>query len=129
MKNATKGKVIKGAALTLDVSAPLVATICQFPIWVEKSSAATISGVFLLFAFFSFIPFLGQIKKWLQSPSVPMLWFFFLIAFTALRNIIDQMWFICLIGVLSNSVGSIIYKSGTVIGDKPDKEVDEGADK
>ena len=32
MKNTTKGKVIKGAALTIDVAAPLVATICQFPV-------------------------------------------------------------------------------------------------
>ena len=128
MKNATKGKAIHGAALTIDVAAPLIATICQFPVWVDKSSSATISGLFLMFAFLSCIPFLGQIKAYLKSPSVPVLWFVFLIMFTVLRNIIDQMWFICLIGVISNSVGSIVYKAGTAIGEKPDKTAGDGGD-
>ena len=122
MKNTTKGKVIKGAALTVDVAAPLVATICQFPVWVEKSSSATISGVFLVFAFLSCLPFLNQIKTWLKSPSVPVLWCVFLVLFTLLRNIIDQMWIICLVGVISNSVGSIVYKVGNTVGQKPDAD-------
>lgn len=120
MKNATKGKVIKGAALTIDVAAPLIATICQFPVWVEKSSAATISGIFLVFAFLSFLPFLNQIKTWLKSPSVPVLWCVFLVIFTLLRNIIDQMWFICVVGVISNCAGSLIYKIGNTVEVKPD---------
>ena len=107
MKNTTKGKIIKGTALTIDVAAPLVATICQFPVWVEKSSSAPISGVFLVFAFLSCIPFLSQIKTWLKSPSVTVLWCVFLVLFTLLRNIIDQMWIICLVVVISNCVGSI----------------------
>lgn len=120
MKNKTKGKVIKGAALTIDVAAPLIATICQFPVWVEKSSSATISGVFLVFAFLSCLPFLNQIKTWLKSPSVPVLWCVFLILFTLLRNIIDQMWIICLVGVISNCAGSLLYKAGNTVGVKPD---------
>ena len=120
MKNITKGKIIKGTALTIDVAAPLIATICQFPVWVEKSSSATISGVFLVFAFLSCIPFLNQIKTWLKSPSVPVLWCVFLALFTLLRNIIDQMWIICLVGVISNCAGSIVYKVGNTVGQKPD---------
>ncbi len=121
MKNKTKGRVIKGAALTVDVAAPLIATICQFPVWVEKSSSATISGVFLVFAFLSCLPFLNQIKTWLKSPSVPVLWCVFLVLFTLLRNIIDQMWIICLVGVISNCVGSLLYKAGNTVGAKPDE--------
>ena len=120
MKNTTKGKVIKGAGLTIDVAAPLIATICQFPVWVEKSSSATISGVFLVFAFISCLPFLNQIKTWLKSPSVPVLWCVFLVLFTLLRNIIDQMWIICFVGVISNFAGSIVYKFGGAIAQKPD---------
>lgn len=120
MKNTTKGKIIKGTALTIDVAAPLIATICQFPVWVEKSSSATISGVFLVFAFLSCLPFLNQIKTWLKSPSVPVLWCVFLVLFTLLRNIIDQMWIICLVGVISNCIGSVIYKVGNTVAAKPD---------
>jgi len=120
MKNKTKGRIVKGAALTLDVGAPLIATICQFPVWIEKSSSATISGVFLVFAFLSCIPFLNQIKTWLKSPSVPVLWCVFLVLFSLLRNIIDQMWIICLVGAISNCIGSLIYKAGNIVGEKPD---------
>ena len=120
MKNNTKGKIIRGTALTIDVAAPLIATICQFPVWVEKSSSATISGVFLVFAFLSCLPFLNQVKTWLKSPSVPVLWCIFLVIFTFLRNIIDQMWIICLVGVISNFAGSLIYKLGNTVGQKPD---------
>lgn len=126
MKNTTKGKVVKGAAITIDVSAPLIATICQFPIWVQKSSSATISGVFLVFAFLSCIPFLKQIKAWLKSPSVPILWCVFLVLFTLLRNIIDQMWIICLIGVISNCAGSILYKIGNTIEENNNPNNDGG---
>ena len=120
MKNATKGNIIKGAALTIDVVAPLVATISQFPVWIEKSSDATISGVFLVFAFLSCLPFLNQIKTWLKSPSVPVVWCVFLGLFTLLRNIIDQMWVICLVGVISNCLGSIVYKIGNTVAAKLD---------
>lgn len=120
MTNATKGKTIKGAALMIDVTAPLAATISQFPIWVEKSSSATISGLFLVFALLSIIPFINRIKKWMQSPSVPVLWAVFFAIVTLLRNIIDQMWIICAVGVISNCVGSILYKVGTAVGEKTD---------
>ena len=120
MKNTTKGKIIKGTALTIDVAAPLITTICQFPVWVEKSSSATVSGIFLVFAFLSCLPFLNQIKTWLKSPSVPVFWCVFLVLFTLLRTIIDQMWIICLVGVISNCAGSIVYKVGNTVGQKPD---------
>jgi hypothetical protein len=127
MKNTTKGKVIKGAALMIDVAAPLIATICQFPVWVEKSSSATVSGLFLVFAFLSCLPFLNQIKTWLKSPSVPVLWCVFLVLFALLRNIIDQMWIICLVGVISNCVGSIVYKVGDSVGKNLDDDSDGGS--
>ena len=124
MKNKTKGKVIKAAALTIDVGSPLIATLCLFPVWVDKSSSATVSGIFLVFAFLSCLPFLNQIKAWLKSPSVPVLWCVFLVLFTLLRSIIEQMWFICLVGAISNAIGSILYK----IGDTYSEAEDEGGD-
>ena len=57
MKNRTKGAIIKGAAITLDVVAPLVATLSQFPLWIEKSADATMSGLCLIFILISCLPF------------------------------------------------------------------------
>lgn len=122
MKNKTKGKVIKAVALTIDVASPLIATLCLFPVWVDKSSSATVSGIFLVFAFLSCLPFLKQIKMWLKSPSVPVLWCVFLVLFTILRSIIEQMWFICLVGAISNAIGAILYKIGNTYSEVEDEE-------
>ena len=46
MTKLTKGRLICFAAILIDVGAPLAATMCYFPIWVEKSAEATISGAF-----------------------------------------------------------------------------------
>ena len=79
MTNATKGKVIKGAAVTLDVAAPLIATLSQFPVWVERSSEATVSGLFLIFALLSILPFLKVIKEYFKSPSSFFLFLYYII--------------------------------------------------
>lgn len=125
MKNTTKSKICKITAIGVDVAAPLAATISQFPIWVDKSSSATISGLFLVFAFLSSIPFMKQIKAYLKSPSAWSMWCIFLVLFIALRNIIDQMVIIALVGLLSNACGEGIYKLGEHYGSLPDSETDE----
>lgn len=125
MKNTTKSKICKITAIGVDVAAPLAATISQFPIWVDKSSSATISGLFLVFAFLSSIPFMKQIKAYLKSPSAWSMWCIFLVLFIALRNIIDQMVIIALVGLLSNACGEGIYKLSEHYGNLPDSETDE----
>lgn len=114
-KKSTLGKIIKGGAICLDVAAPLIATITQFPIWVETSSEATVSGLFLLFAFLSALPFIKQIKAYFKSPSVWVLWTVALVLFIALRNIINEMVIVCFVGMIANLIGAGIYKIGNVI--------------
>ena len=67
MKRSTRGKIIKGAAVTIDVAVPLAATLTQFPVWIEKSSEATVSGLFLLLACMCAIPFLSR-SEHLSNP-------------------------------------------------------------
>lgn len=122
MKNVTKGKVLKVTAIVVDVAAPFGATLSQFPVWVEKSSEATVSGLFLVCAFLSCIPFLRQINEYMKSPAAVVMWAVFFVLFAALRNIIDQMVIVCFIGLLANGIGAILYKVGNVVGEKPDKE-------
>lgn len=129
MKNATKGKIVKAAAVGIDVLGPLGATCSQFPVWVEKSSAATVSGLFLVFAILSCIPLFKQIKEWLKTPSVPVMFTVAAVLFIALRNIIDQMVLICVVGAIANVVGAVVYKAGAAVEVKPDKVAESAAAK
>lgn len=120
MKNATKGKMIQGFAILLDVAVPLAATFSQFPLWVEQSSEATMSGLFLVFAFFSILPFLKQLKTFFQSPSVPVIWIILFFLFVALRNIINEMIIVCFAGMIANLIGAGIYNIGKSVAAKAD---------
>lgn len=119
MTNRTKGNILKALAVTVDVSVPFAATLTQFPIWVEKSSEATMSGLFLVFAFLSCLPFIKQIKAYFRSPSVWVVWMVLLVLFVCLRNIIDEMLVVCFFGTIANVVGAGIYKIGNAVGNKP----------
>lgn len=117
MKRKTRGTIIKGTAIALDVTVPLVATITQFPVWIEKSSEATVSGLFLLLAAISVIPFFRQIKAFIKSPSVWGVWAVVAIMLILLRNIIDEMVVVACAGVVSNVIGAALYKWGQIVAD------------
>ena len=112
MQRTTTGKILKISALVLDVGAPLAATMSQFPVWVDRSAGATVSGLFVLFAFLSAIPFFKQIKAYFKSPSAWVMWSIIFVAFVALRAIIDEIIVITLVGVVANVIGAGVYKIG-----------------
>lgn len=116
MTRATQGKIVKGAAIALDVGAPLIATLTQFPVWVNKSSEATVSGLFLLLALVSVIPFFKQIKEYIKSPSVWVLWTVIFGMLIVLRSILDEMIIVCFVGMVANILGAGIYNVGKIIG-------------
>lgn len=120
MSTTLKRRLLKGTGLAVDVLPPFIATIAQFPIWVEQSADATVSGVFLVLAFLSCIPFIKQIKAFIKSPSVPVLWLVMFVLLTALNNIISQMIVVCFVGTISNTIGTLLYKLGDSI-DREDK--------
>ncbi len=112
MAPKTKAKILKAFAIGIDVLVPFIATLCYFPVWVATSSEATVSGLFLILAFFCVIPFFRQIIAYFKSPSIPVVWAVLLVLFSCLRSIIDQMTVVLLLGTLSNIVGAIIYNIG-----------------
>ena len=124
MKNKTKSKVIRWSSTGLCVAAPFAATLYQFPVWIEQSSEATVSGLFLLFAFFSCVPFIRQIKEYMKSPSSWVLWTIVLISAVALRNIIDQMVIVAAVGLTANIIGLGLYRVADYVGEKPDAVVE-----
>ena len=122
MTNSVKGKLIKLAATVLCVGVPLGATLTQFPIWIYKSSEATVSGMFLLLALISALPFIKQIKAYFKSPAVWVVWSVLLVLLVLLRNIIDEMIIVCMAGAPANIIGMFIYKIGKSIEDKDKKK-------
>ena len=124
MTNRTKGNIIKASAVAIDVVTPLIATLTQFPVWVEKSSKATVSGLVLVFAFLSCLPFIKQIKEYFKSPSIVIVWSVGLVLLVCLNNIINEMIVVCFAGLVSNAIGTGIYKVGNIIHDKEDPAED-----
>lgn len=120
--NKTKGNIIQWAAIIgLDVGAPLIATCTQFPVWVERSAGSTVSGLFVVFALISAIPLFKKGGEILKSPSITLLFGIVLGLLLALKTIVDEMIIICLVGFVSNLVGSAIYKYGVKLSAKEDK--------
>ncbi len=118
MNNSIKGGILKAFAVFIDVSVPLVATLTQFPVWVQRSSEATVSGLFLVFAFLSCLPFLRQIREYMRSPSVLVIWAVLLVLFLCLKNIIVEMIVVCFAGLCANIVGAILYRIGKAVSKK-----------
>ena len=105
-----KAKLLKLLAICIDVLVPLVVTLSYFPLWVNKSAEATVSGIAIIFALISFIPLIKVIKKRLSSPSVWMIWVFIAIILIAINTIIDQAVVIAVFGAVANCIGAVIYK-------------------
>jgi hypothetical protein len=121
MKNKTKGQIVQWAAVGLDVGAPLVATVTQFPVWVERSAGSTVSGMFVVFALLSAIPLLKKGGEIFKSPSATLLFGIAAALLLSLRTIIDEMIIICAVGFVSNLVGAGIHSYGVALAGKEDK--------
>ena len=124
MSNTVKGRILHISALVVDIVPPLVATLTQFPVWVEHSSEATISGIVLLLAFICCLPFIKQIIAYFKSPSIPVVWAIIYIALVMLQSIINQMVIVSFIGLIANVIGAALYKWGDSYNAK-DKVVDK----
>lgn len=112
MKRTTVGKLLMGAAIGLDVGVPLIATLTHFPIWIESSPEATMSGAFVFLSLLSCLPFIKWIKEYFKSPSVWVVWIVVLLCLIVLRSIINEMIIVCFAGAIANVIGAILYNYG-----------------
>ena len=110
MQPMKKRRLLKALALSIDVGAPLVATVTQFPVWVERSAGATVSGLFVVLLLLSAIPLFKHFKRFLKSPSAPLMWGILFGFLAALHAIIDEMLIVSLVGLMSNCVGWVLFK-------------------
>jgi hypothetical protein len=104
-----KKLILHWTGLLFCIIPPVTATLCQFPLWVEKSSESTVSGLCLLFLFLGCIPFLKSIKQWLKNPSVCVMWIIFAVLMVLLVNIIEQMIIISVVGAIGNIIGAVLF--------------------
>lgn len=118
MYNKTKGRILHILALVIDIVPPLIATLTQFPIWVEHSSEATVSGIVLLLTFICCLPFIRQLKEYMKSPSIIVIWAIIYVLLVLLESIITQIIRVAFIGLVSNTVGAILYKWGNTYTEK-----------
>lgn len=112
MSYRTKAKIFTYSGVGLDVLAPFIATLTQFPVWIDRSSDATVSGLFVVMACLCVIPFLKQIKEYLKNPSAPVMWLIVFCVFVVLRNICDEMIIVSLVGLIANIGGSFLVAKG-----------------
>lgn len=116
-----KQRILKASALVIDVGAPLIATVTQFPIWVQRSAGATVSGLFIFFVILSAIPLFKSFKRFLKSPSAPLMWGLIFGFLCALHTIIEEMLVISLVGLVSNAIGWGLFK---LAGDEKKEETE-----
>ena len=105
-----KRRILRGAALAIDVGAPLIATLTQFPIWVERSAGSTVSGVFVMLALLSAVPLFKFFRGKLRTPSVPIMWLLAFAFLSGLNAIISEMVLITFVGAVSNGLGWVLFK-------------------
>ena len=105
----TKYGTIKAIAVVIDVGAPLIATLTQFPIWVERSAEATVSGLFVLFALLSAVPLVKYYKRILRDPSSPLMWGLIFAFLYAMMTIINEMVVISFVGFIANLIGGGLF--------------------
>lgn len=122
MNNKLKYNGLTALGALLCIAPPAVATLCYFPVWVEKSSSATVSGLSLILILISIIPLFRIIKEHIASPSITLIWVIVCVFCIAFKAIIDQILVISFVGALSSIAGTIVFKA------RP-KEDKQGAEK
>lgn len=122
MNNKLKYNGLTALGALLCIAPPSVATLCYFPLWVEKSSSATISGLSLILILISIIPLFRIIKEHIASPSITLIWVIVGVFCITFKAIINQILVISFVGALSSIAGTIVFNA------RP-KEDKQGAEK
>lgn len=115
MKNGTKYKLYDIGARVLAVSPPAAVTLYHFPLFVTKSSDATLSGMALFALLICMIPFwrkIGEVKKFLFSASTPVLWLIAFGVFYFLGAIASTIVYISLAGLAGSCASALLMHFG-----------------
>ena len=93
----------------LSVLPPTICTLCYFPLWIERGTAQTVSGLCALMLALCALPLFRILKSRLRSPSLPLVWGILFVAVRALASIMDEVAVISFVGLLSNLIGAVFF--------------------
>lgn len=110
MTQKDKNRLLTVAGFLVSILPPLIATLTQFPDWIKTSSSCTMSGIALVCILLSIYPLIKAAKKYLFSPSIPIVWAIVMVLVMMLKAIIEQVLFISVIGTISSSVGWVLFR-------------------
>ena len=108
--NPTTQLLFNALGLILSVIPVTVAILSYFPLWLARDDSSILSGISLLLICVAFIPFFKHIKRFLRSPSAPLLWFFAFIIFLFLSKIADEITVISFVGFITNLIGALFFR-------------------
>ena len=110
MNERTKHFILYALGLIVCIAPPAVAVLLNFPVWVNKSSAATLSGISLVLLVLCCIPFYKAILSYIKSASSPVMWLLLFVFCFLFGSIVHEMTVISFVGAVSNTVGAVIFK-------------------
>lgn len=110
MTERTKHLILYVLGLVVCIAPPVVAVLMNFPVWISKSAAATLSGVSLVLLVLCCIPFYKAILAYIKSASSPVMWLLLFVFCFLFGSIVDELTVISFVGVVSNTVGAVIFK-------------------
>lgn len=112
MSNKTKGIILQASSMALSIGVPFVATVIQFPLFVNKSAAATVSGLSVLLLLICVIPAAKHVKIAMRSASIPFVWTAIAVGLIAINSIVEEMIIVAVLGAVANWIGAFLYRAG-----------------
>ena len=114
--------------LVLSILAPFIATLTQFPVWTEQVDPKQVSAMFIVMAVVCAVPLLNHFKQALKSPSAIAVWVFLFLITWGMKQIVNQIMIIALVGLIANIIGAILCGVGNKVKEMPDPidEYEEG---
>lgn len=109
MRNAKRFTLV-ALSIAVSVIPVAAAALGYFSLWRERGSAEVLSGTALILLLLASAPLFKLIKRALASPSIPLVWLVFFLLFFTLRSIADEITVISFVGLISNSIGALLFK-------------------
>lgn len=120
MTNKSKGLIMYYTGLVLSILAPFIATLTQFPVWTEQVDPKQVSAMFIVMAVVCAVPLLNHFKQALKSPSAIAVWVFLFLITWGMKQIVNQIMIIALVGLIANIIGAILCGVGNKVKEMPD---------
>ena len=110
MPYSKKTLIFRALGLILSTVPPIVATVSFFPIWRERGAESILSGFSLMLILICAVPLFRSVKRFLHSPSMPIVWLVIFITFFALSKIAEDITVIAFTGFVSNLIGAVFFR-------------------